>query len=96
MSDDMKPSEVLEYALGHLEGLGWYQGDYFSPDDSSCCAAGAIGLVAAGRPGLDTANYLRKVIGGRLAAFNDAPGRKFSDIRRLFHKAIRLAQKDGR
>lgn len=107
MTAPQKPSDILREAK-RLIKKGWTRGawarigkdaTHSSDPAATCfCASGALFRVSAGDLRRVASDYLRR--GARLRTseipkWNDAPGRKKSQVLAAFDKAIQLAEADS-
>lgn len=103
MSKAKNSTEVLQAAKWMLENIGWIQGQNIAYKYSGqeyrkivgFCSVSAINYTEV----LNTAsrqlayNYLHKIVGEPVAAFNDRPKRTKKEVIEAFDKAIKLSQK---
>ena len=85
----MTTRETLIAARAAIVACGWAQGCYRNTR-GQVCALGAI-EAATGRMGAEgepAAAALTLAVGGRLAAWNDAPGRTVEEVLSAFDRAI--------
>lgn len=93
---DYEAAEVLRYARDVVlaEERNWIQGTRSYQD--AYCAIGAIVEAKAQLPSyaVGTGASLVAVLGPGIAAWNDTPGRSYSEVLDAFDRAIKLAEED--
>lgn len=94
----MEAHEAVRKVRELLEARGWCQGEATSPDGRHCII-GALDMVThpAGGTDLywDTQAFLRKVLGGSIAVWNDAPGRTFEEVKAKLIEAEEKLKAEG-
>lgn len=103
----MTPSEVLERSKTRLIERGWAQGLFGGSAGPNCVSgvlicfirealdANLIERSVLNRDGEQYFKYLRQAIQSTcIIAWNDTPGRTFSEVMNAFDEAILLAKED--